>query len=1182
MTTLEDQLLGSLQQTVQTKGPTIELESDVLQTKKTPLTYDQMKEILETGGSIPKGFTLPTSMSMKEYASLPGGLSAYQNLQGMGMMEAIKGTAGFGSGPGGIDTDPNEPEETPPQVIAHNCPKGYVFDSSRQMCVMQPDEDDGPEYDDTQNSYNSFVEMVSSNPDFDGTFESFTENANNSWMGKYWTTFFNNDDMLYETINNILGPDIMYGGGGDSDFEGMPTSFTDEQILDYQTENQQEPDQPSEPEGPGIQGDPGYTPDYNNQTTSTGTIENVGTGMPGDPGSYDPPPSVDTGGPFGGGGSATGTFDSNFQQQVNQANQQAQDNDNDTGGTGTGTTFDSSFNQQVDQANQEAQDNDNDTGGSSGGTSFENVNSGGGDDFGYSGGFILNKGGFVEQAKPIQLDDVSLKMQEGGQVPIEGMPMDQSIPTEGAEGMPVPSGQPAGFVEDPSAAPAPNTPVDAVQGEGQKDDVMGELPEGTFVINAMAVQLAGIDELDKMVEEAYEALVENLKEKGVEVPLIQQLVDRSRSIGKVDVAVSNGEYIIPPELVAIIGEDRLRKINDRGLRKLEETKKTTEKQQAPAPMKEGGFAIATDPDGKILTEKIKDESGREVSRILSKDEVGSAEERATQRGPRDGGSYQDLSTKDINDSNSFVRRVTPDEIASNLKKKQEEEGSKVSGPDTPTTDYIVRSEDPEELRDAATYAERQDPEELRDSATYAERQDPEELRDSAEYSTRGKKRSFMRKRPTDTSIPPNAGDFNIKENMPDRLGALEQRLYPRELTNKPAGDMSLENALEVVQNLYDTGDYSGLLNIMIDQDGTFFNFPKEAKARAKDLSQQLLANKRSSPAKKLIDNSLNDEIKQFNKVKSFGGDSFIPAKDDTSLMEGQSSVEGFMTSGALKGIPIPQQMKLEAMDKIRIGEDDPEGTGAIQDDTDNQIDDYKYNDIKNTYEDFMKQSKGFKLPSLISTAQADEVQAASLYDPDYTIPRGLKLLPNKNLNVPEFLEVVYRLGESENASKEKFKDSYNGTSGGLFQLGFQYFAPKELIDEKNKQYNLNMKEEKLGKIPKAYRAKDIEEFYSPYYQRTMAMALLMDYLETYEGDPIKAIVAYNAGKTRADKLGPNNNFTDFERYVLANNPKDGKRIVRDAKRLVEKILPEQFNFPAKVVNMSTPEPKPKMRTGGFV
>ena len=94
------------------------------------------------------------------------------------------------------------------------------------------------------------------------------------------------------------------------------------------------------------------------------------------------------------------------------------------------------------------------------------------------------------------------------------------------------------------------------------------------------------------------------------------------------------------------------------------------------------------------------------------------------------------------------------------------------------------------------------------------------------------------------------------------------------------------------------------------------------------------------------------------------------------------------------------------------------------------------------------------------------------------------------------------------------------------------------------------------------------------------MAIVMQ-LTGPDGDPVKTIVAYNAGKTRANKLGPNNNFTDFERYVLANNPKDGKRIVRDAKRLVEAVLPEQFNFPAPVVNMPMPVPKPK-RVGGFV
>ena len=135
----------------------------------------------------------------------------------------------------------------------------------------------------------------------------------------------------------------------------------------------------------------------------------------------------------------------------------------------------------------------------------------------------------------------------------------------------------------------------------------------------MAVQLAGLDELDKMVESAYETMIEMLKEKGVDVPLIQQLVDRSKSIGKVDVAVSNREYIIPPELVPIIGEDKLRKINDRGLRKLEETKET-QRQQDPMAMQEGGFVFST-KDKKIPTETIVDKTGREKERILSKEEV---------------------------------------------------------------------------------------------------------------------------------------------------------------------------------------------------------------------------------------------------------------------------------------------------------------------------------------------------------------------------------------------------------------------------------------------------------------------------------------------------------------------------------------------------------------------------------
>ena len=125
-----------------------------------------------------------------------------------------------------------------------------------------------------------------------------------------------------------------------------------------------------------------------------------------------------------------------------------------------------------------------------------------------------------------------------------------------------------------------------MQGEGREDDVKGKLPEGTFVINAMAVQLAGIDRLNSMVEKAYKTLAETMREKNVDEPLVKQLLTRSQEMSgvQVDVAVSNGEYIVPPEIVPIIGEDKLRKINERGLRKLEE-KETPEPEQQ---MKDGG------------------------------------------------------------------------------------------------------------------------------------------------------------------------------------------------------------------------------------------------------------------------------------------------------------------------------------------------------------------------------------------------------------------------------------------------------------------------------------------------------------------------------------------------------------------------------------------------------------------
>ena len=62
---------------------------------------------------------------MEQYQKLPGGLSAYQNIQGMGMMDAIKGTAGFGAGPGGTTPEEDTPVEDNNEITVHNCPNGY-------------------------------------------------------------------------------------------------------------------------------------------------------------------------------------------------------------------------------------------------------------------------------------------------------------------------------------------------------------------------------------------------------------------------------------------------------------------------------------------------------------------------------------------------------------------------------------------------------------------------------------------------------------------------------------------------------------------------------------------------------------------------------------------------------------------------------------------------------------------------------------------------------------------------------------------------------------------------------------------------------------------------------------------------------------------------------------------------
>jgi hypothetical protein len=141
--------------------------------------------------------------------------------------------------------------------------------------------------------------------------------------------------------------------------------------------------------------------------------------------------------------------------------------------------------------------------------------------------------------------DYSGFFKEGGRVGMQA---------GGAAQRPVPE---AGFVAGP--------PENFTERETVADDQNGAVPEGTFVINAAAVEFAGSNDIRKMILDAYSTA----REKGLDIGR----VDRKLYEGTVDVALSKGEVVVPPDLAKIIGYDRLEKINNRGKKEVSRRQK---------------------------------------------------------------------------------------------------------------------------------------------------------------------------------------------------------------------------------------------------------------------------------------------------------------------------------------------------------------------------------------------------------------------------------------------------------------------------------------------------------------------------------------------------------------------------------------------------------------------------------
>ena len=154
----------------------------------------------------------------------------------------------------------------------------------------------------------------------------------------------------------------------------------------------------------------------------------------------------------------------------------------------------------------------------------------------------------------------------------------------------VPGYAPGGEVAQSGFIDAPPSQVN--EEDTVADDRPDSVPEGTYILNAAAVEFAGEQDIRKMLMDA--------QKEAVRRGIVQG--DGQRASELVDIAVSSGEVKIAPHLVDIIGEDRLEKINKRGLRKTEERiqqKAVTDSQGRPV----------TDRYGKPVTSRAFSQGG---------------------------------------------------------------------------------------------------------------------------------------------------------------------------------------------------------------------------------------------------------------------------------------------------------------------------------------------------------------------------------------------------------------------------------------------------------------------------------------------------------------------------------------------------------------------------------------------
>ena len=143
--------------------------------------------------------------------------------------------------------------------------------------------------------------------------------------------------------------------------------------------------------------------------------------------------------------------------------------------------------------------------------------------------------------------------------------------------------EPAGFIGGPPEQFDKQTTI--------ADDIPLTVKDGTFVLNAPAVEYEGSIDVQKMLAEGYQKAMVRDVGNGHSIQT-GKIPNRE----ELDIQISRGEVVVPPHVAKAIGYDRLEKINNRGKREVERRQKAGNQEKVQAGQ---GFAATGGEQNKL-------------------------------------------------------------------------------------------------------------------------------------------------------------------------------------------------------------------------------------------------------------------------------------------------------------------------------------------------------------------------------------------------------------------------------------------------------------------------------------------------------------------------------------------------------------------------------------------------------